>query len=53
MTSGVAGVTRYRDKRESVVTVASHDYEREILQRNRDISVTFGYREGGSTQDLR
>ena len=42
-----------RSKRESVVTVASHDYEREYLQRNRDISVTFGYREGGSTQDLR
>jgi len=44
---------RERDKRESVVTVMSQDYEREFLQRNRDISVTFGFREGGSTQDLR
>ena len=42
-----------RDKRESIVTVASYDHEREYLQRNRDISVTFGFREGGSTQDLR
>ena len=45
-----------RDKRESVVstvTLASEGYEREFLQRNRDISVTFGYGETGSTQDLR
>ena len=34
-------------------TVVSQEYEREFLQRHRDISVTFGYREGGSTQDLR
>ena len=45
-----------RDKRASVVstaTLASGEYEREFLQRNRDISVTFGYGETGSTQDLR
>ena len=47
---------RGRDKRASVVstvTLASEGYEREFLQRNRDISVTFGYGETGSTQDLR
>ena len=37
----------------STVTLASGEYEREFLQRNRDISVTFGYGETGSTQDLR
>ena len=37
----------------STVTLASEGYEREFLQRNRDISVTFGYGETGSTQDLR
>jgi len=49
-----AGYTRNREaKRESLNTVISPEYEREILQRNRDLSVTFGFREGGSTQDLR
>ena len=37
----------------STVTLASGEYEREFLQRNRDVSVTFGYGETGSTQDLR
>jgi len=41
---------RHRDKRESLV---SQEYEREFLQRNRDISVTFGFRESGSALDLR
>ena len=55
--SGHADIRRPgRDKRASVVstvTLASAEYEREFLQRNRDISVTFGYGETGSTQDLR
>jgi hypothetical protein len=64
------GYGRNREpKRESIATVISPEYEREILQvwkisvwtvlissliqRNRDLSVTFGFKEGGSTQDLR
>jgi len=34
-------------------SVISPEYEREILQRNRDISVTFGFKESGSSHDLR
>ena len=39
--------------RASVSTLVSRDYEREFLQRNRDLSVTFGYGEDGSTTELR
>ena len=39
--------------RASVSTLLSRDYEREFLHRNRDLSVTFGYGEDGSTTDLR
>ena len=39
--------------RASVSTLFSRDYEREFLQRNRDLSVTFGYGEEGSATDLR
>ena len=42
-----------QQQRQSLSSVVSPEYEREILQRNRDTSVTFGYREGSSTQDLR
>ena len=46
-----------RGPRESVASIATlaseRESERELLQRNRDISVTFGYGETGSTQDLR
>ena len=44
------GPTRHRA---SVSTLLSREAERELLQRNRDLSVTFGYGEGGSTADLR
>ena len=45
-----AGQAKHRP---SVSTLVSRDYEREFLQRNRDLSVTFGYGEDGSTTDLR
>ena len=45
-----AGQARHRA---SVSTLVSRDYEREFLQRNRDLSVTFGYGEDGSAADLR
>ena len=39
--------------RASVSSLVSRDAEREFLQRNRDLSVTFGYGEDGSSADLR
>ena len=52
---GIAEEESYSQARHraSVSTVVSRDAEREFLQRNRDLSVTFGYGEDGSSVDLR